>query len=166
MRVSVQVLKSGRYRNTVYSLRRLGAIVLFLFLLFSLLLTVLLFQQKRDLVLYPKGVSWKINNMWGNYPNTNWTGVEWDAQDLQNAGVTWARTNLDQNVPFAYYDHVVQIARAHDIHLMPLVYKSDPPDDLGTPAQQQAYIAWLGQAVDRYKNYIHYWEIQNEEDEP
>jgi hypothetical protein len=113
-----------------------------------------------------KGVTWQIEPMWGEWPNTNWAAVAQDAADISNAHITWARVSLLQDHPFAYFDKVVQLAKAYHIQLVAIVYKSDPPNDLGTQAQRNAYKSWLAQAVQRYKSYVHYWEIQNEENSP
>lgn len=111
---------------------------------------------------HQKAVTWQIEQTWGMWPNTNWNAVEQDAADLENAHITWARTNLDQGIPFGFFDHVLQIANQHGIHLLALVSKNDPAKDIGTQKQRDAYKAWLGSVVARYKGSVQYWEIQNE----
>ncbi len=117
-------------------------------------------------ILNQKGIEWPIEQEWGAWPATNWTAVDQDATNIENAGITWARTEFYQNHPFEYFDKVLQIAKQHHIHLLPIVYKSDPPTDLGTAAQQAQYKQWLTMAVLRYKNDMQYWEIHNEPDIP
>lgn len=119
--------------------------------------------NQREIAVDQKGVTWQIEPMWGQWPDTNWTAVAQDAADIHNANITWARVELHQDYPFAYFDKVVQLANQYHIHLLVLVYKSDPENDLGTQAQRDAYKGWLAQAVSRYKNDVDYWEIQNEE---
>jgi hypothetical protein len=117
-------------------------------------------------VLNQKGIEWTVEQEWGTWPNTNWTAVEQDATDIENAGITWARTELYQDHPFEYFDKVLQIAKRHHIHLLPIVYKSDPPKGMGTATQIAQYKQWLTTTILRYKNDIQYWEINNEPDIP
>jgi len=113
-----------------------------------------------------KGIEWQIEQEWGAWPTTNWTAVNQDAADIENAGITWARIEFYQNHPFEYFDRVLQIAKQHHIHLLVIIYKSNPPTDLGTPEQLTQYKQWLTEAVLRYKNDIQYWEVHNEPDIP
>ena len=112
---------------------------------------------------HKKGVTWQIDQTWGEWPNTNWKAVEQDASDLHNAGITWARVSFSQDPPFAYFDRVVQIAQHYQIQLLPIVYKNNPSTDLGNSSQQDEYKQWLTRSVQHFKGYIHYWEIGNEE---
>lgn len=101
----------------------------------------------------PKGVQWQD---YGSF-------AEQDAQDMQNAGIHWARVFWYQNgtgrsIP---YDTLVQIANRHGINLT-VTLIGIPGNDLGTPAQREAYKAWVSQLVNRYKASIHFWEINNE----
>jgi len=115
---------------------------------------------------HQKAITWQIEQTWGMWPNTNWNAVEQDAVDLENAHITWARTNLDQGIPVAYFDRVLQIATQHGIHLLPLVSKNNPAKDIGTQRQRDEYKAWLGSEVQRYKGSMSYWEIENETNSP
>jgi len=111
---------------------------------------------------HQKAVTWQVEQTWGMWPNTNWTAVEQDAADMQNAGITWARTNFDQGVPSGYFDRLLQIATQHHITLLPWINKNNPANDIGTQAQRDAYKQWLASLVQRYKGSIHYWEINDE----
>ncbi len=113
-----------------------------------------------------KGVVWnQVYDMWcgGILANCNWAGIQGDLADMSAAGIVWARTDFHQDVPFSFYDQLLQSARAHNVTLLFIVEKSDPAGDLGTSAQQATYQSWLAQAVNRYKQDVSYWEIQNEE---
>jgi hypothetical protein len=112
---------------------------------------------------HQKGVTWQIDQTWGEWPNTNWKAVEQDAADIHNAGITWARVSFSQDPPFAYFDRIVQIAKAYNIQLLPIIYKNNPSNDLGNPDQQNQYKQWLASSVQHFKGYVHYWEIGNEE---
>jgi hypothetical protein len=116
----------------------------------------------QDTLYHQKAVTWQVEQTWGMWPNTNWTAVEQDAVDLENAHITWARTNFDQGVSFAYFDRLLQIAKQHNINLLALVFKNNPANDIGTQDQRNAYKQWLASVVQRYKGDIHYWEIQDE----
>ena len=111
---------------------------------------------------HQKAATWQVEQTWGMWPDTNWNAVEQDAIDLQNANITWARTNFDQGVPFGYFDHLLQIATQHHITLLPWINKNNPANDIGTQAQRDAYKLWLASLVQRYKGSIHYWEIDDE----
>lgn len=113
-----------------------------------------------------KGIEWQIEQEWGAWPTTNWVAVDQDAANIENAGITWARTEFYQNHPFEYFDKVLQIAKQHHIHILVIVYKSDPYTGIGTPPQLEQYKQWLTAAVLRYKNDIQFWEIHNEPDIP
>lgn len=113
-----------------------------------------------------KGVVWGyIQQTWcpGGPSRCNWAGIEQDAEGIQGAGITWARVALRQNAPFPFYDRLLGIARAHGVMVLFTVYKSDPPNDLGTAAQQVRYGRWLRAAVRRYTGTVRFWEIGNEE---
>lgn len=123
-------------------------------------------QSEQSSLSAQKGVTWQIEQMWGDWPRTRWDAVAQDAADIHNANITWARVSLPQDHPFAYFDKVVQLARQYHIRLLALVYKSNPSNDLGSLDQRNAYKNWLAQAVQRYKSDVHYWEIQNEVNGP
>src|SRR5712672_2723240 len=69
---------------------------------------------------HKKGVTWQIEQTWGEWPNTNWKAVEQDAADIHNAGITCARVSFSQDPPFDYFDKVVQIAKKYNIQLLPI----------------------------------------------
>ena len=111
----------------------------------------------------PKGVDWQIEPMWGAYPTTNWTAVEQDATDMQNAGINWGRVDWPESHSFAYFDQVVAISTKHNINILPIIESNSPSGALGNQSQRDTYKTWLAQVVARYKTNIHYWEIENEE---
>jgi hypothetical protein len=107
-----------------------------------------------------KGVSWlHPAEYWGS----NHAGIDTDLADMNMAGITWARVDLDYSTaPNPNFDYVVQAAQQHHIHLLARVWDAPPGNDIGTDQDRATYRAWLAQMVARYDYWIKDWEIHNE----
>jgi hypothetical protein len=113
-----------------------------------------------------KGVIWLPHAKWATADGFNWTGIESDLQDMKRAGVGWVRIFLRQDLPMSFHDQLVPLIDEYNIQLLPVVKKTDPLEDLGTPEQQETYRQWLTEVVTRYQGTVRYWEIENETNIP
>jgi hypothetical protein len=113
-----------------------------------------------------KGVIWLPHAKWDTANGYDWAGIESDLQDMQRAHIGWIRIFLRQDLPMSFHDRLVPLIAQYGIQLLPIIKKTDPQEDLGTPAQQAAYRAWLTEVVTRYHSTVRYWEIENETNIP
>ncbi len=116
----------------------------------------------------PKGVDWNnVGAFWQTGPDRyNWDGIASDLADMRRAQITWARLDLRYGPPLTFYDKLVSLARSYRIHLLFIVHKAPPEDDLGTTSQQLRSDQWLVSIVDRYKDDVKTWECLNEPNLP
>ncbi len=113
-----------------------------------------------------KGMIWRAEDKWAIPDGYNWTGIESDLQDMQNAGAKWVRIAFWQDKPFSYYDRLLPLIAQYNIQILGNIRKTDPSKELGTPAQQEAYRTWLSRVVTRYQGRVRYWEVENETNIP
>src|SRR6266699_4711359 len=100
-----------------------------------------------------KGVVW---HPWGAYSSQ--AAVTADVQDMQNAGITYARTGLDQSSNLTTYDMIVNTAAAHGISINFALQGAELATD------QSTWVSFVQSVVNRYKATVHNWEVGNEED--
>jgi hypothetical protein len=108
-----------------------------------------------------KGITWG-DSTWVNNPSRAATGIAQDMDDMKYAGIGWIRQDMWQNIPNSHYDLVVQNAKQRGIQLTALVKQMSPANTLGDATAQANYKTWLNGQIDRYGDYIKYWEANNE----
>ena len=101
----------------------------------------------------------------GNINNIN---VAQDLADMAAAGTKWLRfwfnapTMSGSVVNFANADKLVELCEQYGINIVACYMKGTPSNDLGTPEQIATQTEIFRQTVERYKDKIKYFEIQNE----
>jgi Glycosyl hydrolase catalytic core len=107
-----------------------------------------------------KGVALRdVGRYWGD----NSRGIVSDVRDIDAAGATWIRMDLEPTAGSAAALGVaVQAAKARGIQLLVVLRKPPPLKDLGTRADRAAYRAFVRQAVARHKASVRHWEINDE----
>lgn len=104
-----------------------------------------------------KGIDWEpFNRDWNSTETTS------DGQQIADCGIKWARVWVTADMSFSRTDAMVNQCKAQNIKIICCYNKSNPTNDLGNSSQQDDQVTTLGKFIARYKNDIHYWEIQNE----
>jgi hypothetical protein len=104
-----------------------------------------------------------VRGYWGK----NSRGIVSDVRDIDAAGATWVRMNLEPTAgSAAALDVVVKAAKARGIKVLVVLRKTPPAKDLGTRADRAAYRAFVRRAVTRYKASVRHWEINDEPNLP
>jgi len=141
-----------------------------LFLIFSMMFSfVVAFSQKtkkqaihsfpyHDLVVNNwKGIVWEpFNHDWHSKGTTS------DGQQISDCGIKWARVWVTASRNFTQTDAMVNQCKIQNIQIICCYNKSNPGNDIGDSVQQVSQVKELKDFVKRYRNDIHYWEIQNE----
>ena len=111
-----------------------------------------------------KGISLRdVEDYWGK----NSRGIVSDVRDVDAAGATWIRLDLEPTAgSAAALDVVVKAAKARGINVLVVLRKTPPAKDLGTPADRATYRAFVRRAVTRYKASVRHWEIKDEPNLP
>src|SRR5262249_40046710 len=90
-----------------------------------------------------KGIIWLPDAKWATPTGYNWAGIESDLQDMSRANIGWIRIFLRQSLSLDFLDRLVPLVAQYHIQMLPIMTKTDPSHDLGTPAQQATYRAWI-----------------------
>jgi hypothetical protein len=127
--------------------------MILLFLILSIFIYPGVLAREQSAFTGQKGVVW---HPWGAYSTQS--AVRADATDMQNAGITYARTALSQSSNLSTYDMIVNTAVAHGININFDLQGAELASD------QSAWVTWVQSVVNRYKASVHNWEVGNEED--
>lgn len=117
------------------------------------------------------------NHPWNNYKYPSIVELEKSITLMQEAGVGWVRLDFlwsdiepqEGNFDFSKYDDIVNLLKNKGIHILgTLHYSVDWASSCGEwncpPRDNQIFVRYVTQVIQRYKSKIRYWEIWNEPD--
>ena len=114
--------------------------------------------------------------------NTEWKGVVWgpydddyfsaevakDLNDMRDAGIKWVRFWFSEDIDTDWndMDEFVRLCNEKGLHIIACYNKTNPWNSLGDGEELREEAELLTAAAERYKEYIHHWEIHNEPNLP
>lgn len=117
------------------------------------------------------------NHSWNSYKYSSDFDLEKSIKLMQEAGVGWVRLDFlwsdiepkEAEFNFSKYDGIVKLLKNKGIHILGVLhYSTDWASSCGEwncpPRDNNIFVKYVTQVIQRYKSQVKYWELWNEPD--